>query len=120
MKRSFKVKKLRFYHRWVNSLVNWWRSNAVQQRLYRIRTFYTTCYTKIRCYGGPEEGDWYYTHYEYFGCRFTPFGIGYEKAKKELTDKFWIKHDPGDYDGVVCYRERKVGENQTKGKPIYQ
>lgn len=117
---TIKINKVRFYHRIINSLVNWWRCNATQRFIYRTQRCFTTLYTKQRCYGGPEEGDWYYTHYEYVDHYFTPFGIGHDKAEKKLKDKFFNGCDPADYDGIVVYRELKPRQFQTQGKPIYQ
>jgi hypothetical protein len=64
-------------------------------------TFYPAkrvCYLRTREYGGAEEGGWYYT------CLSNPVVVD-EKTTPERDE--------------VIFDEFLVGENETKGKPIY-
>ena len=118
MKRSYHVKKVLLIHRIVNKVVNWWRGNKVQRFFWNLSVMYMTVYARTRCYGGPEEGGWYYNHYYYVEHKFTPFGIGLRKARNIYIS--WYRERIFEEEDIVIYPERRLKENEDTSTHIYQ
>jgi hypothetical protein len=82
------------------------------------KMLYVTLYVITSAYGGPEEGGWYYDHYDY-ECWFeVPTGHNQQakirQAKKLLQEMY--EDAPFYYEIFV---EKKIGSHDTKEKPIY-
>jgi hypothetical protein len=85
---------------------------------------YVNVYSIERCYGGPEEGGWWYDWYECletYPCR----NINAETLQEEL-EKEYDHIREGDISSVLggtdlaVYIEEKPAESQTKGRPYYE
>lgn len=96
---------------------------------YTDRANFVSAYKMRQGYGGPEEGGWYYDDREFI-CSFP---INYNEDdtsdENELIDFLQKKLDyinSGDYYSVISgtklaiYSEKEKGQNETKGKPIYE
>lgn len=85
---------------------------------------YVNVYSIERCYGGPEEGGWWYNWFnciESYPCRNEVSDLMQEQLEKEYNH---IKH--GDIYSVLggtdlaVYIEQKPAESQTKERPYYE
>jgi hypothetical protein len=88
--------------------------------------FYVSQYVVDRCYGGPEEGGWYYDWEDFQSvvAEFTDEAEAYSYARacngfiREQfgePDRFSVIGSPD----VVCYVESEIGEHQTTKRPHY-
>jgi len=94
---------------------------------------YISVYEITRYYGGPEEGGWYYDHYdllesveltypykEIYDPQTYQYGVdnvtAYLKAR-EITDNFLKNYLPERFE---YYYETIKGENETKTIPHYE
>jgi hypothetical protein len=114
----YKVKHLTVFHNLINKFVNKYRQSGLKRRLYWIDRFYTTIYYKTRCYGGEEEGGWWYNSLEYIDHIITPFGIGQYKAELVLKEKY-ADSGAGESESVEVYFERKLRENEDISTHYY-
>lgn len=84
---------------------------------------YVSVYRVYRCYGGPEEGGWWYDTYE----RIT--SVATSKVKLESTyrklKKKWESQNTRPLHSVLntgsycVLKERNIGEHETKEIPYY-
>jgi len=88
--------------------------------------FYVSQYTVDRCYGGPEEGGWYYDWEDLDGviAEFSDSAEAYDYARacNEFifeqfgeADRFRVHGSPD----KACYVETEVGDFQTTERPHY-
>ena len=86
---------------------------------------FVNVYTVNRCYGGPEEGGWYYNWYECVEVFPVQNGQS-DLMKKTLYDKYADTHKWGDIysvlDGqdVAVYIEQHPKESETRERPHYE
>jgi hypothetical protein len=86
---------------------------------------YVNVYRVGRCYGGPEEGGWWWDCYEYVrGYKFDTAAEA-EQAEDELRE-LWNAEAWGDIGSVLggeeikVWREHRFAESRTRFTPHYE
>jgi len=88
--------------------------------------FYVSQYVVDRCYGGPEEGGWYYD-WEDFQAVVAEFSdkeeaFSYARACNDFNREQFGEPNRWSVVGspdVACYVEETIGEFQTTERPHY-
>ncbi len=70
-------------------------------------------YDVTQCYGGPEEGGWYYHWRDCVGS------VHVRGNKIESTRQLLEREYPREHDYEVCL-ERKKAQSQSMYRPIYE
>lgn len=86
---------------------------------------YATAYAVTRHYGGPEEGGWWYNHYQRLES--IPMMNESPEAIRKHLRKRWEDREHGNIYSVlggtqvqVITNENVAGENETTEKPRYE
>jgi hypothetical protein len=87
---------------------------------------YVNVYRITREYGGPEEGGWYYNHYECIETREFPIWRGRAaKAAEERLEAYWKEQEEGDIYSVrggcqySVRLETRRAASETSERPVY-
>ncbi|AIW03169.1 hypothetical protein CPT_Mater234 [Bacillus phage Mater] len=99
-------------------------NNSGWQPVEDNKIVYVNVYLVERCYGGPEEGGWYYNHYECIEV-FPVRNIAADTMLSVLEDEHAHKSWGNIYsvlggEEVHVMIEAEPKQSETKEKPIYE
>jgi hypothetical protein len=85
---------------------------------------WVTEYTMTQCYGGPEEGGWWYTVYEVVKSKkYSTARTAHAEQQRQF--KNWEDYNRYNYDDrrifcVESWKDLGIEDNSNKPRPIYE